>query len=127
MVVLGYENTLPVTMDEMIAHTQAVRRGLHNALLVSDMPFMSYQVSDEQAIANAGRFIQEAGAEAVKLEGGERILSKVKAILNAGIPVMGHLGLTPQSVHQFGGYRVQAPTVGPGKILGSDAGMDAQL
>lgn len=107
MVSLGYENTLPVTMDEIIAHTRAVKRGLHNPLLVGDMPFMSYHVSDEQAIANAGRIIQEGGAEAVKLEGGVRMAGRVAAIVQAGIPVMGHVGLTPQSVHQFGGYKVQ--------------------
>jgi len=107
MVSLGYENTLPVTMDEMLAHARAVRRGITRALLVGDMPFMSYQVSLEEAVRNAGRFIQEAGASAVKLEGGQRAAETVNAIVRAGIPVMGHIGLTPQSVHQFGGYRVQ--------------------
>ncbi|MFQ5450749.1 MAG: 3-methyl-2-oxobutanoate hydroxymethyltransferase [Nitrospinaceae bacterium] len=107
MMSLGYENTLRVTLEEMIAHTRAVRRGIHRSLLVGDMPFMSYQVSDEQAVANAGRFLQEGGAAAVKLEGGVRMASRVEAIVRAGIPVMGHIGLTPQSVHQFGGYRVQ--------------------
>lgn len=107
MVALGYENTLPVTMDEMVAHTRAVKRGLHNPLLVGDMPFMSYQVSDEKAVANAGRLIQEGGAEAIKLEGGVRMAERVTAIVHSGIPVMGHVGLTPQSVHQFGGYKVQ--------------------
>ena len=107
MVSLGYENTLPVTMDEMIHHTRAVRRGIHHALVVGDMPFMSYQVSDQDAILNAGRFIKEGGAQAVKLEGGEQVLDRVQALLRAGISVMGHVGLTPQSVHQFGGYKVQ--------------------
>lgn len=107
MVALGYENTLPVTMDEMIHHTRAVRRGIHHALVVGDMPFMSYQVSDQDAILNAGRFIKEGGAQAVKLEGGEQVLDRVQALLRAGISVMGHVGLTPQSVHQFGGYKVQ--------------------
>jgi len=107
MVALGYDTTLPVTLDEMIHHTRAVRRGITRALLVGDMPFMSYQVSNEETIRNAGRFIQEGGAEAVKMEGGNRILDRVQAVVNAGISVMGHIGLTPQSVHQFGGYRVQ--------------------
>lgn len=107
MVSLGYENTLPVTMDEMIHHTRAVRRGIRHALLVGDMPFMSYQVSDQDAILNAGRFIKEGGAQAVKLEGGAQVLDRVQALVGAGISVMGHVGLTPQSVHQFGGYKVQ--------------------
>lgn len=121
MVSLGYENTLPVTMDEMIAHTRAVKRGLHNPLLVGDMPFLSYQVSDERAIANAGRFIQEGGAEAVKLEGGVRMAQRVRAIVNAGIPVMGHVGLTPQSVHQFGGYKVQGKGLLDARQIKQDA------
>jgi 3-methyl-2-oxobutanoate hydroxymethyltransferase len=121
MVALGYENTLPVTMDEMIAHTRAVRRGLHQALLVGDMPFMSYQVSVEEAVKNAGRFIQEAGAAAVKLEGGQRAAETVAAIVGAGIPVMGHIGLTPQSVHQFGGYRVQGKTFLDARQIRQDA------
>ena len=107
MVSMGYKNTLPVTMDEMIFHTRGVRRGVQTALLVGDMPFMSYHVSVEHTIQNAGRFIQEGGAEAVKIEGGSRILDKVHAVVRAGISVMGHVGLTPQSVHQFGGYRIQ--------------------
>ena len=107
MVAMGYETTLQITMDEMILYTRSVRRGVHNALLVGDMPFMSYQTSNEQAIANAGRFIQEGGAQAVKLEGGVRSLERVRSISEAGISVMGHIGLTPQSVHQFGGYKVQ--------------------
>jgi len=107
MVALGYDSTLPVTMDDMLHHTRSVHRAVHNALLVGDMPFMSYQVSNETAVANAGRFIQEGGAEAVKMEGGARMAERIRAVTQAGISVMGHIGLTPQSVHQFGGYRVQ--------------------
>lgn len=107
-VLLGYESTLPVTMDDMLHHTKAVTRAKPSALVVGDMPFMSYQVSEEQAVANAGRFVQEAGADAIKLEGGERVVGAVRRIVSAGIPVMGHLGLTPQSVLAFGGYKVQA-------------------
>ena len=107
-VVLGYESTLPVTMEDMLHHTRAVTRAKTAALVVGDMPFMSYQVSAEQAVLNAGRFVQEAGADAIKLEGGERVADAVRRIVEAGIPVMGHLGLTPQSVLAFGGYRVQA-------------------
>jgi 3-methyl-2-oxobutanoate hydroxymethyltransferase len=103
----GQPNTLPVTLDEMIYHTRAVARGNKRALLVSDMPFLSYQVSREQAIKNAGRLLQEGGAEAVKLEGGGAINKTIEAIVAIGIPVMGHVGLTPQSVHRFGGYKVQ--------------------
>jgi len=107
MVAHGHDTTLPVTMEEMIIHTCAVRRGCHNALLVADMPFMSYQVSNEQAITNAGRFIKEAGAQAVKLEGGARMVPRIKALTNADIPVMGHIGLTPQSINRMGGYKIQ--------------------
>jgi 3-methyl-2-oxobutanoate hydroxymethyltransferase len=107
MVVLGYESTLPVTMDEMIHHCKAVNRGAKYALLVGDMPFMSYQVSTNEAVRNAGRFLQEAGMNAVKLEGGIERADTIRAIVNAGIPVMGHLGLTPQSVHKLGGFRPQ--------------------
>ncbi len=121
MVALGFPNTLPVTMDTMIAHTRAVRQGIKNSLLVGDMPFMSYQVSEEQAIANAGRFLQEAGAAAVKLEGGVRVAQKVRAIVQAGIPVMGHIGLTPQSVHQFGGYKVQGKNLLQARQIKQDA------
>jgi len=121
MVALGFPNTLPVTMDTMIAHTRAVRQGIKNSLLVGDMPFMSYQVSDEQAITNAGRFLQEAGAAAVKLEGGVRVAQKVRAIVQAGIPVMGHIGLTPQSVHQFGGYKVQGKNLLQARQIKQDA------
>jgi len=107
MVVLGYESTLPVTMDEMIHHSKAVSRGAKYALLVGDMPFMSYQASTSEAVKNAGRFLQEAGMNAVKLEGGIERADTIRAIVNAGIPVMGHLGLTPQSVHKLGGFRPQ--------------------
>ncbi len=107
MVVLGYESTLPVTMDEMIHHCKAVARGAKYALLVGDMPFMSYQVSTVEAVRNAGRFLQEGGMNAIKLEGGRDRAETIQAIVNAGIPVMGHLGLTPQSVHQLGGFRPQ--------------------
>lgn len=108
MVVLGYENTLPVTMDAMIHHCKAVAHGARYGLLIGDMPFLSYQVSVEEAVRNAGRFLQEGGMDAVKLEGGRERRAAVEAIVGAGIPVMGHLGLTPQSVHQLGGFRPQA-------------------
>ncbi|MBN2549218.1 MAG: 3-methyl-2-oxobutanoate hydroxymethyltransferase [Anaerolineales bacterium] len=108
MVVLGYPNTLSVTMEDMLHHCRAVARGAQGALLVGDMPFMSYQVSTAEAIRNAGRFLQEAGMDAVKLEGGRERLEAIRAIVTAGIPVMGHLGLTPQSVHQLGSFRPQA-------------------
>lgn len=107
MVVLGYDSTLPVTMDDMVHHTAAVVRGRREAMVIGDMPFMSYQASDAEAIHNAGRFMQEAGAHAVKLEGGARVVDIVARLTDMGVPVMGHLGLTPQSVNQFGGYRVQ--------------------
>lgn len=107
MVMLGHDTTLPVTMDEMLHHTRAVVRGRKEAFVVGDMPFMSYQGSIDEGIHNAGRFLKEAGAHAVKLEGGGRVLELVGRLTEAGIPVMGHLGLTPQSVNQFGGYRVQ--------------------
>ena len=107
MAMLGYETTLPVTMNEMIHHTKAVVRGAKNALVVADMPFLSYHRSIDEAIGNAGRFIQEAGAQAVKLEGGEERINVTKAIIGAGIPVLAHIGLTPQSVHQMGGFKVQ--------------------
>lgn len=107
MVVLGYANTLPVTMDDMIHHCKAVARGAQYALLVGDMPFMSYQVSVQEAVSNAGRFLKEGGMDAVKLEGGRDRLEAIQAIVSTGIPVMGHLGLTPQSVHQLGGFRPQ--------------------
>lgn len=107
MVVLGYDSTLPVTMEDMVRHTKAVSRGVKRAMVVGDMPFMSYQASPDEAILNAGRLLKEADAHAVKLEGGREFAHLVHRIVSAGIPVMGHLGLTPQSVHQFGGYKVQ--------------------
>ena len=107
MVVLGYESTLPVTMNDMLHHTMAVARGTRRSLLIADMPFLSYQVSAEKALFNAGRFLQEAGAAGVKLEGGREVADLIAKITAIGIPVMAHLGLTPQSVHQFGGYKIQ--------------------
>ncbi len=121
MVVLGYENTLPVTMDEMIHHCKAVARGAKYALLIGDMPFMSYQVSVEDAVRNAGRFLQEAGMDAVKLEGGRERKEAIERIVGAGIPVMGHIGLTPQSVHQLGGFRAQGKSAEAGARLLEDA------
>ncbi|HYJ16347.1 MAG TPA: 3-methyl-2-oxobutanoate hydroxymethyltransferase [Candidatus Limnocylindria bacterium] len=106
-VVQGHANTLAVTMDEMIYHTRLVVRGRKRALVIGDMPFMSYQVGKDDALRNAGRFFQEAGAEAIKLEGGVAVQESIRAIVDAGMPVMGHIGLTPQSVHQFGGYKIQ--------------------
>ena len=107
MTVLGYENPLPVTMDEMIHHTKAVTRGAKYALIIGDMPFMSYNTSERDAILNAGRFMKEGGADAVKLEGGVSVKDVVKAIVRAGIPVMGHIGLTPQTISMLGGFKVQ--------------------
>ncbi|HGY57028.1 MAG TPA: 3-methyl-2-oxobutanoate hydroxymethyltransferase [Caldithrix abyssi] len=107
MVMGGHENTLAVTMDEMLLYTRSVRRSVNRALLVADMPFLSYQTSIPEAVKNAGRFLQEAGAEAVKLEGGRAIAPTVRRLTELGIPVMGHIGLTPQSVHSFGGYGLQ--------------------
>jgi 3-methyl-2-oxobutanoate hydroxymethyltransferase len=107
-VVLGYENTLPVTLDAMVHHTRAVVRGASRAMVVADMPFMTYQAGVDEAVRNAGRLIQEGGAAAVKLEGGRPVLDVVRRLVDVGIPVMGHLGLQPQSVHQVGGYRRQA-------------------
>ncbi len=121
MVVLGYENTLPVTMEEMLHHCRAVARGARYALLTGDLPFMSYQISVEQAVRNAGRFLQEAGMDAVKLEGGRERLDAIRAIVASGIPVMGHLGLTPQSVHQLGGFRSQGRTAAAARVLLEDA------
>lgn len=121
MVVLGYANTLPVTMEDMLHHCKAVARGAQYALLVGDMPFMSYQVSTEEAVRNAGRFLQEAGMDAVKLEGGSERLNAIRAIISAGIPVMGHLGLTPQSVHMLGGFRPQGRDASAALHLFEDA------
>ncbi|MHB0976974.1 MAG: 3-methyl-2-oxobutanoate hydroxymethyltransferase [Candidatus Aquicultorales bacterium] len=120
-VVLGYETTLPVTMDDMLHHTKAVARGTQRALVVSDMPFLSYQSSVQKAIENAGAFLKTAGAHAVKLEGGAEVSATVRRIVEAGIPVMGHLGLTPQSVHQLGGFRLQAKEAAAAIKLVEDA------
>ena len=121
MVFLGYENTLSVTMDDMIHHTKAVVRGTRNAMVVGDMPFLSYHISVTEAVRNAGRFVQEAGAQAVKLEGGQERIATVKAILDAQIPVMGHIGLTPQSVNAFGGFKVQGKDLETANRLIQDA------
>lgn len=121
MVVLGYENTLGVTLDDMIHHGKAVVRGTKQAMVVIDLPFMTYQVSKEEAVRNAGRAIQETGAPAVKLEGGEEMAKTVKKIVRAGIPVVGHIGLTPQSVGQMGGFKVQGKNENVAKQLVKDA------
>jgi len=121
MVVLGYESTIPVTMEDMLHHTKAVVRGTKQTLVVGDLPFMTYHVSIEDALRNAARFIQEAGAQAVKLEGGVNVAEKVKRIVECGIPVMGHIGLTPQSIHQFGGFKVQGKTPEAANKLINDA------
>ena len=121
MVVLGYETTLPVTMDDMLHHCKAVERGAKAPLLIGDMPFMSYQISTQEAVRNAGRFLQEAGMDAVKLEGGSERLETIRGIVGAGIPVMGHLGLTPQSVHQLGGFRPQGKSASAAKHLRDEA------
>lgn len=120
-VVLGYESTIPVTMDDMTHHVKAVSRGSSQALIVADMPFMSYQVSPEEALRNAGRLLQEGGAQAVKIEGGIRSAHVVRRLVAHGIPVMGHIGLTPQSVNQLSGYRVQGRTRVSAKRLVDDA------
>jgi len=121
MVVLGYDNTLPVTMQDMLHHCRAVSRGATRAHLVGDMPFMSYQVSTADALRNAGILLQKGGMDAVKLEGGRDRVPAIKAIIAAGIPVMGHLGLTPQSVHKLGGWKVQAKSPESARILVEDA------
>ncbi|MBP1702281.1 MAG: 3-methyl-2-oxobutanoate hydroxymethyltransferase, partial [Chloroflexi bacterium] len=121
MVVLGYPNTLPVTMDEMLHHSRAVSRGARYALMVGDMPFMSYQAAVSDAVRNAGRFLQEGGMDAVKLEGGRERAEAVRQIVSAGIPVMGHIGLTPQSVNQIGGFRPQGRDATAAKRLLEDA------
>ncbi|HOQ29041.1 MAG TPA: 3-methyl-2-oxobutanoate hydroxymethyltransferase, partial [Armatimonadota bacterium] len=110
MVALGYESTLPVTMEEMLHHTRAVARGARRALVVGDLPFLSYQASADDAILSAGRMLKEGGARAVKLEGGEAVAPLVHRMVSSGIPVVGHVGLMPQSVHQMGGFRVQGKT-----------------
>jgi len=121
MVVLGYSSTLPVTMADMIHHVSAVVRGTQKAHIVADMPFMSYQAGPEDALRNAGRFLQEAGAQSVKLEGGVSVAETVRRLVEAGIPVMGHIGLTPQSVNQFGGYKLQGKTPAAAVKLLNDA------
>ncbi len=121
MVVLGYESTLPVTLEEMLHHTRAVRRGTRHALLVADMPYGSYHDDPVEAVRNAVRFVKEAGAEAVKIEGGERRMDLITRLVEAEIPVMGHIGLTPQSVNAFGGFRVQGKTEEAGDQLLRDA------
>ncbi len=125
MVVLGYENTLPVTMDDMLHHCKAVARGTKYAFLVGDMPFMSYQVSPEEAVRNAGRFIKEGNCDAIKLEGGIGVIDQIKAIVKAGISVMSHIGLTPQSATQLGGFKVQGKTaVSAEKIIDDAIGLE---
>lgn len=121
MTVYGYEGTLQMTMDIMIEHTKAVRRAIKYAFLVGDMPYMSYQVTPQQAIENAGRFMREAGTDAVKLEGGERVANTIRAIVSAGIPVIGHIGLTPQSSALLGGFRIQGKDAQTAKSLIDDA------
>jgi 3-methyl-2-oxobutanoate hydroxymethyltransferase len=121
MVVAGGSSTLTATMEQMLYHVQCVSRGVQRALLVADMPFLSFQITPEQAVANAGRFLAEAGAEAVKLEGGRPIIEAVKRLVDVGIPVMGHLGLTPQSINKFGGWEVRAREKSEAKALLDDA------
>ena len=121
MTILGFDSTLPVTMDDMIRHAQAVRRGTPNGWLIGDMPYMSYQASDESAVLNAGRFMAEAACDGIKLEGGIEVCSRVRAIVAAGIPVMGHLGLTPQSVSSLGGFRLQGKSAKQAKKIVDDA------
>ncbi len=121
MVMLGYESTIPVTMEEMIHHTKAVVRGAKKALIIGDMPFMTYHINVSDALHNAARFIQEAGAQAVKLEGGEVVAEKVRRLVDCGIPVMGHIGLTPQFIHQLGGFKVRGKAVEEAKKLLNDA------
>lgn len=122
MVALGYETTLPVTLDEILHHAKAVRRGVKQALMVVDLPFLSYQESVEQAMRSAGRALKEAGAQAVKLEGGyPEMVDTVACLVRAGIPVLGHVGLTPQSVHQFGGYRKQGKSAEAGERILEEA------
>jgi 3-methyl-2-oxobutanoate hydroxymethyltransferase len=121
MVMLGYESTIPVTMDEMIHHTKAVARGAKQSLVIGDMPFMTYHTNISDALRNAARFIQEGGAQTVKLEGGVTVAETVKRIVDCGIPVMGHIGLTPQSIHQLGGHKVQGKTPEAAERLLKDA------
>jgi len=117
MVLLGYESTVPVTMEEMLHHSRAVNHGVEQAVLVGDMPFLSYQVSIRDAIINAGRFLKEAGCDAVKLEGGTEVCDTVQALVKAGVPVMGHIGLTPQTASQLGGYKVQGRDMASARML----------
>lgn len=121
MVFAGHETTIPITMEQMIYHTQCVSRGVKRALLIADMPFLSYQVSQEEALRNAGRFMKEGGAEGVKIEGGAPVAETIRRLTDMGIPVMGHLGLTPQSIKTFGGYRVRGKDSGEAEILKEDA------
>ncbi len=121
MVMLGYESTIPVTMDEMIHHTKAVVRGARQALVIGDMPFMTYHISVSDALHNAARFIQEGGAQAVKLEGGEVVAEQVRRLVECGIPVMGHIGVTPQSMHQLGGFKARGKVMEEAKKLLNDA------
>ena len=121
MVCLGYEDTLSVTMEDMIHHTRAVTRGAKNALVVADMPFMSYQTSVYDAVVNAGRLMKEGRAQAVKLEGGKEVVEQIKAIVNASIPVVAHIGLTPQSINAFGGFKVQGKSEEAAKRLLEEA------
>lgn len=121
MVFAGHKTTLPITVDQMIYHTQAVSRGVKRALLVVDMPFMAYQAGLNEALKNAGRFLKETGAEAVKIEGGESVAETIEHMVKAGIPVMGHLGLTPQHIHKFGNYRVRGKDTREAKELRQDA------
>lgn len=120
-VILGYDNTLPVKMGEMLHHTRAVTRGVEHSLVIGDMPFLAHKTGNERAVQNAGRFIQEADAEAVKIEGGSESLEQIEKIVNSGIPVMGHLGLTPQRILQFGGYRVQGKSPAKAQKILEDA------
>ncbi|RKY53392.1 MAG: 3-methyl-2-oxobutanoate hydroxymethyltransferase [Candidatus Neomarinimicrobiota bacterium] len=121
MVFAGHETTLPITMDQMLYHTQAVSRGVKHALIIADMPFLSYQTSSEKAIENAGRFLKEGGADGVKIEGGEPMAETIHKLVDVGIPVMGHLGLTPQSIHAFGGYRLRGKGTKEAEGLKHDA------
>jgi 3-methyl-2-oxobutanoate hydroxymethyltransferase len=121
MVIQGLENTLPVTMDEMIYHTKLVTRAVKNAIVIGDMPFMSYQAGIEEAVRNAGRFLKEAGATAVKLEGGKEVCDRITAMTKADVPVMAHIGLTPQSIHRMGGYKVQGKSEEAAKKLLEEA------
>lgn len=121
MVINGYKNTLPVTVDEILYHTKAVVRGASFSFIISDMPFLSYQTGVRDAVYNAGRFLKEGGAEAVKLEGGRNVKDRIRAIVDADIPVMGHIGLTPQSIHRMGGYKVQGKDEKSFKALIEDA------